>query len=80
MTRKVTKGLVPCLDCRNDLSKLSLDKPFLMEEKLPCFQVIGDQNEKIDMQKEHAKYDCMFIQLKEKIYEVYHCIFLQVYK
>ena len=53
MTRKVTKGLVPCLFVEKSLSKLCLDKLFLMEEKLPCFQVIWDQNEnkKIDMQK-----------------------------
>ena len=37
LTRKVTKGLVPCLDCRNRILFL-------------CFQVIWDQNEKMYMQ------------------------------
>ena len=53
MTRDLTKGLVPLFGLEKYPSYAWI--LFLMEEKLPCFQVICDQNEKIYVQKDMLK-------------------------
>ena len=58
MTTNLIVGLVEIV-----IKQLSFYQSILMEERLPCFQVICDQNEKKHMQKElhirHANCDCM---------------------